>query len=208
MSFIKKINFTSNTTIYAWKITEDFNYLLSHVVLKPSSLERVSKMKSESHQKGFLAVRMLLQHCGYTDYDLSYDHSGKPSLADGNKISITHSFEYSVIAISQQEIGIDIELCRDKIIRIGNKFAQEQFVQNYAEDEQKRILTVIWGAKESIFKIMNEPGISFLDHIAVHPFLLSDNNTTAQLNFNHEISNFTIYYKEIDNYTLVYAEKK
>lgn len=208
MTFFKKINFTQNTDIYIWKITEDFDFLFKSVVLKPLSLERVKNMKSESHRKGFLAVRMLLQHCGYTDYDLSYDESGKPSLIDGKKISITHSFDFSVIAISSHEVGIDIELRRDKVLRIGDKFAKETFIQDLPDVEKTRALTILWGAKESIFKIMNEPGISFLDHIIVHPFLMPDGKTCAELNFNNKNGTFDIYYREIENYTLVYANKK
>jgi len=208
MAFFKKINFTSNTDIYIWKITENFDFLFKNVVLKPSSLDRVSGMKSESHKKGFLAVRMLLQHCGYTDHDLRYDEVGKPSLLDGKKISITHSFDFSVIAISEEEIGIDIELRRDKVLRIANKFSNESFLNDLEDSDKIRTLTVLWGAKESIFKIMNELGISFLDHIMVSPFKIQDQKAQAVLNFNNQKMDFDIFYKEIENYTLVYANRK
>ena len=208
MAFLKKINFTANTDIYIWRITEDYDYLFSQVILKPNSLERVSNMKSDSHRKGFLAVRMLLQHCGYTDHDLLYDTTGKPILKDGKKISITHSFDYSVIAISDVEIGIDIELRRDKVLRIGDKFAKESFLHDLSDITKIRALTVLWGAKEAIFKIINEPGISFLDHIMVDSFLMSDYKTLAILNFKQQQTLFDIYFKEIENYTLVYAHKQ
>ncbi|UYW00818.1 4'-phosphopantetheinyl transferase superfamily protein [Flavobacterium agricola] len=207
MAFLKKLTFTENTDIYIWKITEDFDFLIKNVILKPESLNRVNSMKSESHRKGFLAVRMLLQHCGYTDHDLWYDETGKPNLIDGKKISITHSFDYSVIAISNQDIGVDIELCREKVIRISNKFAKELFVTTLLPNEKTRTLTFIWGAKESIFKIMNEPGISFLDHIMVQEINLNKNKTNAVLEFNNQTVLFDIFYTELDNYCLVYAEK-
>ena len=208
MTFLKKNNFTSNTDIYIWKITEDLNELFKSVILKPESLVRFNGMKSESHKKGFLAVRMLLQHCGYTDYDLIYDKSGKPSLIDGKKISITHSFDFSVIAISNEEIGIDIELRRDKVLRIANKFAKELFLEQLTDTEKVRVLTVLWGAKESIFKIVNEPGISFIDHINVQKFIMSDKKAVSELFFNNEKIYFDIYFNEIENYTLVYAIRK
>lgn len=208
MAFYKKINFTSDTDIYIWKITETLENLKQQVVLNERSKARLENMKSESHQKGFLAVRMLLQLCGYTDHDLLYDQTGKPSLIDGKKISITHSFDFSVIAISDEEVGIDIELRREKVLRIANKFSKEEFVQPFDEATKTRLYTTIWGAKEAIFKIMNEPGISFLDHIMVSSFELIEQKTEATLFWKQDETKFNIDFKEIENYTLVHASKK
>ena len=81
----------SHTKVYVWKISESFNELFRSVVLKDVSLARVEKMKAESHQKGFLAVRKLLEVAGYDDFDLYYDDFGKPNLNDRKHISISHS---------------------------------------------------------------------------------------------------------------------
>ena len=80
MPFYKSIEINATTTAYFWQITEDVTSLFRAVSLKDTSLFRLEGMKSEEHQKGFLAVRMLLQHLGYTDYDLTYDEGGKPHL--------------------------------------------------------------------------------------------------------------------------------
>jgi phosphopantetheinyl transferase len=61
----------------------------------------------------FLSVRKLLQEASYNDFDLSYDELGKPHLKDG-KHFITHSYQFSAIIISDQTVGIDIELQREK----------------------------------------------------------------------------------------------
>lgn len=206
MAFYKKINFNDKADIFIWKINEDIEILKSNVILKPESLVRYNGMKSESHKKGFLAVRMLLQYCGYTDYDLIYDESGKPFLIDGKFISITHSFDFSVISIGTETLGIDIELKRDKVLRIANKFSAENFMTLDLETSLKiKLYTIIWGAKESIFKIVNEPGISFLDHIEVKSFDFKENQTSAVLNWKNKSEDFLIYFKEIENYVLVYA---
>ena len=84
-------------------------------------------MKSESHQKGFLSVRHLLRDVGYTDQDLFYDDYGKPHLKDGKCISITHSHNFSAIIVSDKEVGIDIEMQREKIRRIAHKFIDYEF---------------------------------------------------------------------------------
>ena len=206
MAFYKKINFNDKADIFVWKINEDIETLRANVILKPESLLRYNGMKSESHKKGFLAVRMLLQHCGYTDYDLIYDPTGKPFLVDGKFISITHSFDFSVISIGTESLGIDIELKREKVLRIANKFSEEDFINSDMDtDLQIKLYTMVWGAKESIFKIVNEPGISFIDHIKVASFDFKENETKAVLRWKNTTEDFFIFFKEIENYVLVYA---
>lgn len=109
-----------------------------------------------------------------------------------------------------------MELQRDKIQRIADKFTDYEC--NYLEpkfiEEYIKKLTVIWGAKEAIFKIRNEKGISFKDHINVNNFSLYETQTQASLHFDDLIKDFDVHYQEIksDNYdgtfTLVYAFEK
>lgn len=206
MPFYKKIEIDSKSSILIWKITESFTDLFNAVSLKDNSLFRLKGMKSESHQKGFLAVRMLLQQAGYTDFDLFYDEFGKPNLKDGIHISISHSYDFSVLVLSNRNIGIDLELRRELVIKIARKFAAEEFVFEAEHDsiDFMRKLTVIWGVKEAVFKVRNEIGISFKDHIFISPFEMEDNKTMALLNFNDLKRDFIVYFTEIESYTLVW----
>ena len=140
-----------------------------------------------------------------------YDEFGKPNLYREKHISITHSHHFSAIIISDQTVGIDIELQREKIIKIAHKFCESEFEflpeEFDAESKQEYIrkLTVIWGAKESIFKIRNEKGISFKDHIKANAFELEDKQAIAELHFENLIKDFKIHFEEIEGFTLVYA---
>lgn len=206
MPFYQQINVDDATTIYVWKISESFDELFRSVLLKDVSLARLEGMKSESHQKGFMAVRMLLQYNGYTDFDLYYDEFGKPHLKDGTHISISHSFDFSVIVLSDKNVGIDLELRRDLVKKIAYKFAEEEFVYECQHNSEEFVskLTVIWGVKEAVFKVRNEIGISFKDHIFVRPFEMNDEKTTALLDFNAAKREFLVYFTEIEKYTLVW----
>jgi phosphopantetheinyl transferase len=165
-------------------------------------------MKSQLHQRAFLSVRKLLQQAGYSDFDLHYDDSGKPHLIDEKHVSISHSHEFSTLIISDQKAGIDIEMQRDKIIRIADKFVNNKdshrLEDTNTQDYIKK-LTIKWGAKEAIFKIRNEAGISFKDHIQVNPFEIEDKKTTAILEMENIKQQFSIYFEEFENFTLVYA---
>ena len=77
MPLYKTFSPSSQTTVKIWKITESFDYLFQDLKLNQESFKRVSGMKSEIHQRGFLSVRVLLKAAGYTDFDLYYNGNGK-----------------------------------------------------------------------------------------------------------------------------------
>ena len=210
MPLFKTIYFSrsvgTTTQILVWKVTESYAELLDKVVLNDNNRIRLNGMKSEMHQRAFLSVRKLLQETGHTDLDLYYDEFGKPHLQGEKHISITHSHNFSAIIISDETVGIDIELQRDKITRIADKFCDSEFqFLDLESEEYIRKLTVIWGVKEAIFKIRNEKGISFKNHIRVCDFDLESEQTTAELHFDNLVKDFKIHFEEIEEFTLVYA---
>ena len=205
MPIHKIIHINETTTAYFWYITEDVTSLFRAVSLKDTSLFRLEGMKSSAHQRGFLAVRMLLQHLGYTDYDLTYDEAGKPHLSDGKHISISHSHEFSCICISDELMGIDLEKLKDKTLRIAPRFMEVKHLENLSVLEQMEKATVVWGIKESIFKIKNEKGISFPEHIFEDKFCFSDGKCAAELHFNNTIEKFKIHFYKVEDYIFVCA---
>lgn len=209
MPFYKKIQVNALTSVLIWKIEEDFNELFRQVRLKDVSLARLEKMKSESHQNGFLSIRNLLKTAGYSDFDLFYDEEGKPNLIDGKKISITHSNFFSAIIIGNENVGIDIELQREKIIRIADKFVGYEFdyLDKNASDYIKK-LTVIWGAKEAKYKMCDSRSLSFKDDMKVFSFNLIDGNGKASVEQNEFEKEFCFFFEEFENFTLVYALEK
>jgi 4'-phosphopantetheinyl transferase len=210
MPVYKKFNINATSQVLIWHITESFEDLFDEVLLKDVSLIRVNNMKALLHQKGFLSIRKLLQEIGYTDEDLFYDETGKPNLLDGKNISITHSFEFSAIIVSEQVPGIDLEMQRPKIITIAEKFMDTEFDFLPKENNQDFIQksTVIWGVKEAIFKIENEVGISFKDHISVFPFEMDEGQTSAILTFGTQVKEFSIQFEIVENYIVVVAFQK
>lgn len=205
MPLHKIIHISETTTAYFWHITEDVTSLFRAVSLKDTSLFRLEGMKSEEHQRGFLAVRMLLQHLGYTDYDLTYDEAGKPHLSDDKHISISHSHEFSCICISDTLMGIDLEKLKEKTLKIAPRFMEAKHLENLSISKKVEKATVIWGIKESIFKIKNEKGISFPEHIFEDDFCLTDGKCSAQLHFNNQIEKFQIQFYSVEEYIFVCA---
>lgn len=202
------INFNPLTKIMVWDVTETYDDLLGQVVLGEPAKLRIASMKSDQHRRGFLSVRMLLQKAGYSDLDLYYDEYGKPHLKDGKHISISHSHECAAVIIGDTLAGIDLELRRKKILVIADRFNDNSHLDQTDIKKFIREITVIWGVKESIFKIRNEAGISFLDHIIVAPFDLEAKSGTATLLFDNLNKEFIFHFEEPGDYTLVYAFEK
>ena len=172
MPLYKSLSPNSQTHVKIWEITESFEQLLEPLELRDESSNRVNGMKSDLHRRGFLSVRHLMREFGYTDQALYYDTLGKPHLKDGKHISITHSFTFSAVIVSDTEVGIDIEKQREKIGIIAHKFIDYEFNYLKKEDpEYIRKLTLIWCVKESLYKLFATPGMLFREHFLVIPLV-------------------------------------
>ncbi|MDP3312671.1 4'-phosphopantetheinyl transferase superfamily protein [Lutibacter sp.] len=193
------------TSIFIWKIEESFDALSENIALSANSKKRLLSMKSELHRRGFLSVRHLLKAAGYTDYDLFYTDTGKPHLKNGKRISITHSFTFSAIIISDFTVGIDIEKTREKIKIIQHKFVNFERGFIHKDDDYIEQLTVIWGAKESLYKIYPHGGLTFKNDIDINSFKIADKKTTGYIKVKNWDKNYDIHFEQIENFTLVYA---
>ncbi|MBC7641492.1 MAG: 4'-phosphopantetheinyl transferase superfamily protein [Flavobacterium sp.] len=211
MPLFKIINHDLETKILVWKISETLDELLFETRLNENSKIRLQKMKSNLHQRAYLSIRKMLEIAGYSDFDMYYDNSGKPHLKPKNchtehvEVSISHSHEFATLIISKKPVGIDIEMLKEKTLKIAQRFMDVLHLENLSNTEIIKKATVIWGIKETVFKIKNEKGISFPDHIFEEQFQLCDNKTTAQLRYNNKIENFNIFFQEIEGYVLVYG---
>ncbi|MHA6279254.1 4'-phosphopantetheinyl transferase family protein [Salinimicrobium sp. CAU 1759] len=209
MPLYKRITINPATKVLIWKIEEPLEELRKGIDLTPHCRERVEGMKSELHQRGFMSVRHLLAAAGYTDFDLYYDDEGKPHLRDGKFISITHSFNFSGIIVSDREVGIDIEKQRDKILLIAQKFTPLEEYRTLANtDALIRKLTIVWGAKEAVYKLYATPKVSFLQHINITDFDFDDLRTTGKITFNGETSWYEFEFLEFEGFTCVYTLRK
>lgn len=206
MPLYKTITVNPTTKVLIWKIEEAFDSLSEGISLTQNCENRVNNMKSDIHRRGFMSVRHLLALEGYTDHDLFYDENGKPHLNDGKFISITHSYTFAAIIISDIEVGIDIEKQRMKILRIAHKFTPIEEYRTIANDDAlMRKLTIVWAAKESLYKSFAEKGVSFIQHINVDEFSLDCDKTTATVTYENKIQTYAVDFFEFDGFTCAYA---
>jgi len=204
MPLFKKIQHNNITQILVWHITEPLDQLKKGIEMIESTRVKLESMHSEIHQRALLSVRHLIKILNYTDDDLFYTPDGKPHLRDGKRISISHSFEFSAIIVSETPVGIDIEMNREKIVNIASKFVADEcdFIE---KDQEVAFLTVIWGAKESLYKIHPDGGLLFREHLPIEPFKLRDAKTKGWIKKDKYFEFFYIYFESFEGYTMVYA---
>lgn len=141
--------------------------------------------------------------------DLAYDEKGKPYLHnDKRHISVSHSHDMLAIIINDYEAtGIDIELVRNKVLKIKHKFLTSQELQDAGDNVEK--LLIYWAAKETLYKIYGLKEVDFIENLFVNPFHKHNLGTLIghiKLPlFNHK---FILNYQLLENYVLVYALKK
>lgn len=210
MPLYKTISVSSGVDVYLWRVSETESELRRGLRLSEYSEKRLAAMRSGAHRKGYLSIRQLLLHAGFTDDQLVYNEFGKPSLLSGVQISISHSFEFSAIIVSKrQRIGIDIELQRPKILRIASRFTPPTEARNEAAlPEQIQQLTKIWCAKEALYKAMSVPGLRFLDQIHVAHFHVEQPTVRAWVDLNTQEHHFLVHFLEFSGYSLAYAIQK
>jgi phosphopantetheinyl transferase len=207
MALYKTLTVNKVTKVLIWKIEESISKLQEGIVLSENSTTRLNAMKSQLHQRGFLSIRHLLKEVGYTDADLIYDEFGKPHLKNGKFISITHSFTFTAIIVSDKfHVGVDIEKQRDKILKIAHKFTPFEEYKTIANvDALISKLTIVWGAKESLYKIYGKKKLLFLHHIYIEDFKFVDEKTTGEIRYNGENTAYNISFLEFEGFTCVFA---
>ncbi len=206
MPLYKTLAVDQDITLWLWKVEEEEASLAAPIILQDYSRKRLGGMKSSLHRRAYLSIRHLLGIAGYSDGDLYYDDLGKPHLSDGNHISITHSHVFTGVIVSRKfPVGIDIEKQREKIARIAHKFTDLDYDRSSEDVDLVRKLTVLWGAKESVYKILSTPGISFYKHIDISDFDLSIGSTTGKATFEGQVTRYGISFFEFEGFTCVYA---
>lgn len=202
MPFYQKINTCINSFILIWHLTETEGLLINTFPISEKSLELLKNKKNAAHRKSFLSVRHLLKIANLSDFDLNYDEEGKPHLSNNQYISISHSFDFSCIIVSDQPVGIDIEREREKILTIKHKFLHPFEIEHF-DTLDLAILHIIWGVKEAVYKLKSPLKPIFKTDICIKNIDLQ-NQQGEVLVFNTEI--FTFHFKKIEKYWLVYIE--
>tara|TARA_Y100000816_G_C26048484_1_gene549553 strand:+ start:38 stop:664 length:627 start_codon:yes stop_codon:yes gene_type:complete len=159
-------SFFKNINLSIWSIEESEDFFISQINLTENCKKRIELIKSPQKRKQFLSVRSLIKLNDIQLKDLYYNEFGAPQLKSNKYISISHTNNYSAIAISNNPVGVDIEHFKDKIKKIKHKFISNAETK-LIDINSVRDLTVVWSIKESIYKLYKKQGLSFKNNIKI-----------------------------------------
>ncbi len=159
--------------------------------------------KRELEQK---ATAFLLEKLFGKGVDLSYNAEGKPELKkESCHISISHSHDKLVIIYNTTcATGVDVELIRDKVLKIKDKFLSVAELNEAKENVEK--LIVYWAAKETLYKVYGLKEVEFAKHLFVQPFeLKAEGKILGEINLESFQKKFNLHYEKLEDYILVYV---
>ncbi len=170
---VEKRIWSGGGIIAIWKVTENIPELLDSLSQKEFYLPFFRILTTEKRQKEWLAARLLVEiFCG-KDKTVSYNDQGKPYLTDHSyHISISHTKNYvCLIAHPTKEVGIDIEHIHNKICRLKERFLHKEELKHIHATNEVIHLLLHWGAKEVLFKMMNEQNVDFSEQLRIDFFI-------------------------------------
>jgi phosphopantetheinyl transferase len=199
--FQHQINDT--TRLGVWKIEETEEFFKNNV---PQHRDVTHPRKRLQHLAGRFLLQFLAPDFPYGLIQIA--ETRKPFLPnDEYHFSISHCGDYAAAIISKDKrVGIDIEIPKQKIERISEKFLSQEEHSTLSpglSTPDYPLLTLFWSAKESVFKWYGEGGIDFRENIQ----LLKQHEGLETLDcfFTKTKTDFTIHYRYFENLVLAWV---
>ncbi len=154
------------TRLAVWEITENESFFLEKVSLKR---EIAHPHKRLQH----LAGRYLLVYL-FPDFPaelIEIADTRKPFLPDEQyHFSISHCGDFAAAIVSKTErVGIDVELLTPRVEKIKHKFLHpdELRMVDQATTDRIQLLTLLWSAKEAMFKWWGRGDVDFSEVLRI-----------------------------------------
>ena len=192
-----------------WKVDETVEQLRSMFHQFSIYEEGFNRFSADKRKQEWLAVRVLLKElCGGEEKEIAYHPSGKPYLKDGSAcVSFSHTQGYVAVAIHPEaEVGIDIEQYGTRVQRVASRFIREDEKVSIESGDEIYALLLHWSAKETMFKLMEDEAVDFINHLQILPFQPMDSGVmdACEYRSGHE-QKFLIHYETHTDYVLTFA---
>jgi phosphopantetheinyl transferase len=202
--FQHQINETTRLGI--WKIEETEDFFLGNVPLRK---EVTHPRKRLQHLAGRFLLQFLFPDFPYELIRIA--DTRKPYLPDEQyHFSISHCGDYAAaIVSSDQRVGIDIEIPSAKVERIRDKFLSRgessELRIHYPEiiTQNSELLTLLWSAKESVFKWYGDGKVDFRQHIQLRK--IHEGDETIHCFFDKTNQQLIIHYRQFEYLVLAWV---
>lgn len=168
MPLLEMIRALPDVEIYIWQIEEEDSYFLNSMEWDPKQVQWLDSIHPIKRRE-YLASRFLIFQCtGKSDSHLYKDEAGKLFIRESSQfISVSHSAEWTGIALSEKPIGFDLQVYKEKVRDISSRFLSEAEKQSILKLNLDNIwdLSLAWTIKEAVYKVHGQKGIQFSEQI-------------------------------------------
>ncbi|MEN8248399.1 MAG: 4'-phosphopantetheinyl transferase superfamily protein [Bacteroidota bacterium] len=200
-----------NTIIGVWHLTEDESFFYSYIDQLVANRDNLKSISHKKRRTEWLAGRylsmVLAQQMNLPFKGIWTDEHNKPHLTKRNAhISLSHATPYVVVILDTYKYcGIDIERFKDKLKPLAPKFLNANELESAGDNLVN--LTILWGAKEALYKLHGRRSLLFKDHIDID---LGNERAerfqfTGRLDTEDEHEAFDMVACRFDNYVIVYT---
>lgn len=165
MPLFHSLTIDDDTRLAIWQIAEPQDFFISQLKLNETDYSVIRTITSDTRLTEFLASRYCVRLLAGIDEELTLvkDDQGKPSVKGHPlHISISHCPGYAGAIISRKGfVGMDIEPIHGRVMRIVSRFLSETELSYLTPSREIDQATIMWSAKESIYKYYGQKGLSF-----------------------------------------------
>lgn len=204
-------NTSENSEIVVWQIEDEEEvFFLQKLKLNQEEKEELNRINFPKRRMQWLASRYCIRYIINQDEFilLKKDIFGKPNLPELSvHISVSHSEHYAAAMLNTHKaVGIDVEKIQPKIERLAYKFSKPEIEQSLMKvGEEQLYLTLIWSAKESIYKMYGLGGLDFKEDMLVRSFHLKTEGS-FEVWFTKTNSQLQLHYRFFKNHVLSWVE--
>ena len=193
MPIIKFEPLSQGKSYLIWNVEESLTALIESLKPYDLDLEYLSEISNEIKRMEFatgrLAIKRLVEEAGMQYKGVYKDQWGKQFLVDSDyHISLSHCYPYVAAILNKtNSTGIDIQILRDKLIKLAPKFLNKTEL-DFADNHLEKI-GILWAAKEALYKVYGRKRLIFSQNLEIASFKLHHtgrlqgfiNNDHAQL---------------------------
>lgn len=186
--------------VWVWKIDEeaDLSVMEDMSFIYPAEISKFSNVKRKTQW----AVSRKIVFANFGGKKITQEKNGYP-LIEGEKVflSISHCKDLLVVKTSNLPCGIDIEEISERVIKIKDKFLND--IEKAKFEKNNEDLLIAWTVKESIYKMLNIPGIEFKSQFLVEHIDHQTGIVKAFYNLNVDKPIFVavkLKFEKIENY--------
>jgi phosphopantetheinyl transferase len=185
MALFYQHNINGHTRLGVWKIEEDEGFFLKKVPLKKDVSHPYKRLQ---HLAGRYLLRTLFDD--FPLEEIMIADTKKPFLQDEfYHFSISHCGNYAAAIVSRDcRVGVDIEMVTPRLITISSKFLNEEesiYLKDWEHVSKLHLdlVTVLWCAKESVFKWYGNGQVDFRKHMSLKGPMVFSSSEKIELPF-------------------------